>query len=109
MPVLIELRATLCVDDMTALDIGVCIWFYMSGREKIRHNGNATCQSVHDTDTKIALAQLDIQCSLRTNKKEKNTTIKQGKGCIACFIGIVVDCIYEQTYIFRSEKKLKSS
>ena len=42
MPVLFELRATLCVDDMTALDIGVCIWFCMSGRGKIGHNGSTT-------------------------------------------------------------------
>ena len=104
MPVLFELRATLCADEMTALDIGACIWFCMSGRGKIGHNGSTTCQSVHETDTKIALGQLDIQCSFRTNKYGKNTTFKQGEGYIACFIRTVVDCIYEQIYIFRSNK-----
>ena len=92
-PVLFELRATLCVDDITALDIGVCIWFCMSGREKIGHNGSTTCQSVHETDTRIALGQLDIQCSFRTNKFGKNTTFKQGEGYIACFIRTVVDFV----------------
>ena len=77
---------------MTALDMGVCIWFYMSVQGKIRHIGITTCQSVHETYTKIALAQ----CSFRTSKKENNTSkgfaneeITLFSNLIQCFISIV--------------------